>query len=76
MAAEQKTCEKCGQPMLAKGQRRKHVDDYRHARGCPNASKAEREQTERMWAEWDREEAELKQAKANLTTGVLPGASG
>lgn len=31
-----KLCPECGQPMLKKGQKRKHPDDYRHARGCPN----------------------------------------
>ena len=30
-----KLCPECGQPMLKKGQKRKHPDDYRHARGCP-----------------------------------------
>ena len=30
-----KLCKLCGQPMLKKGQRRKHKDDYRHAHGCP-----------------------------------------
>ena len=30
-----KLCKECGQPMLKKGQRRKHPDDYRHAKGCP-----------------------------------------
>lgn len=30
-----KLCPKCGQPMLKKGQKRKHPDDYRHASGCP-----------------------------------------
>jgi hypothetical protein len=30
-----KLCEACGQPMLKKGQHRKHPDDYRHAQGCP-----------------------------------------
>ncbi len=29
-----KLCPECGQPMLKKGQKRKHPDDYRHARGC------------------------------------------
>lgn len=28
-------CKECGQPMLRKGQKRKHPDDYRHAQGCP-----------------------------------------
>lgn len=28
-------CPECGQPILKKGQQRKHPDDYRHARGCP-----------------------------------------
>ncbi len=28
-------CHECGQPMLRKGQKRKHPDDYRHAQGCP-----------------------------------------
>jgi ribosomal protein L32 len=28
-------CPECGQPMLRKGQKRKHPDDYRHAQGCP-----------------------------------------
>jgi hypothetical protein len=32
-----KLCRQCGQPVLKKGQQRKHPDDYRHARGCPNA---------------------------------------
>jgi hypothetical protein len=32
-----KLCPECGQPILKKGQQRKHPDDYRHARGCPNA---------------------------------------
>lgn len=45
-----KLCDECGQSMLKKGQRRKHPDDYRHARGCPNASKAERAATEALWA--------------------------
>lgn len=31
-----KLCPECGQPILKKGQTRKHPDDYRHARGCPN----------------------------------------
>ena len=31
-----KLCPECGQPMLKKGQRRKHPDDYRHASGCSN----------------------------------------
>lgn len=31
-----KLCAGCGQPMLKKGQMRKHPDDYRHAQGCPN----------------------------------------
>lgn len=30
-----KLCKECGQPMLKKGQKRKHPDDYRHAIGCP-----------------------------------------
>lgn len=32
-----KVCKECGQPMLKKGQKRKHPDDYRHASGCPKA---------------------------------------
>jgi len=32
-----KLCPECGQPILKKGQQRKHPDDYRHAQGCPNA---------------------------------------
>ena len=32
-----KLCKECGQPMLKKGQKRKHWDDYRHASGCPAA---------------------------------------
>ena len=40
-------CKECGQPMLRKGQKRKHRDDYRHAQGCPAAPKSER----RMWRE-------------------------
>jgi hypothetical protein len=34
-----KLCPECGQPVLKKGQPRKHLDDYRHARGCPNSEK-------------------------------------
>ena len=30
-----KLCKLCGEPMLKKGQKRKHRDDYRHASGCP-----------------------------------------
>lgn len=30
-----KLCPECGQPMLKRGQSRKHPDDYRHAQGCP-----------------------------------------
>jgi hypothetical protein len=30
-----KRCKECGQPVLKKGQIRKHPDDYRHAQGCP-----------------------------------------
>lgn len=29
-----KLCKECGQPILKKGQVRKHPDEYRHARGC------------------------------------------
>jgi hypothetical protein len=49
-----KLCKGCGQPMLKKGQKRKDPHDYRHARGCPKASPAERKQTEAMWAELER----------------------
>ena len=31
-----KLCKSCGFLVLKKGQNRKHPDDYRHARGCPN----------------------------------------
>ncbi len=37
-----KLCSGCDQPMLPKGQRRKHPDDYRHATGCPLAPKPKR----------------------------------
>ena len=30
-----KLCKACGCPMLKKGQKRKHPDEYRHASGCP-----------------------------------------
>lgn len=30
-----KICPECQQPILKKGQQRKHPDDYRHAKGCP-----------------------------------------
>jgi hypothetical protein len=58
MTARQSTdqpaaCDKCGQPMLPPGKRRESPDDYRHARGCPNASPAERRRTERLWRDWD-----------------------
>jgi hypothetical protein len=36
-----KLCPECGQPVLKKGQQRKHPDDYRHARGCPNADRSD-----------------------------------
>lgn len=32
-----KLCKECGQPVLKKGQKRKHPDAYRHAQGCPYA---------------------------------------
>lgn len=35
-----KLCKLCGQPMLKKGQKRKHPDDYRHASWCPARRKA------------------------------------
>ena len=47
--ADDRKCPKCDQPMLAKGQKREHPDDYRHARGCPKASKQERRRTEEKW---------------------------
>lgn len=49
-----KRCFECGQPMLKKGQRRKHPDDYRHAQGCPHASKYE----QRRWRELNKEAGE------------------
>lgn len=30
-----KRCPECGQPVLRRGQERKHPDQYRHASGCP-----------------------------------------
>lgn len=30
-----KLCPQCGCPVLKKGQKRKHPEDYRHAQGCP-----------------------------------------
>lgn len=36
-------CHECDQPMLPKGEKRKHPSDYRHASGCPKASKSERQ---------------------------------
>lgn len=39
--AEYKLCELCDQPILNKGQKRQHPDDYRHAAGCPAASPEE-----------------------------------
>lgn len=45
------TCKSCNQPMLPPGTRRKNVHDYRHARGCPEASARERKATERLWQE-------------------------
>ena len=29
-----KLCRDCGSPVLKRGQKRKHSDDYRHASGC------------------------------------------
>jgi len=38
-----KPCKHCGQPMLGKGQKRQHPDDYRqHAIGCPYATAVRR----------------------------------
>ena len=34
-----KLCPHCGQPMLKKGQKREHPDEYRHAQGCPYSRK-------------------------------------
>lgn len=48
-----KLCKECGQPMLKAGQKRKHPDDYRHARGCSLASAAEQRATERLWAKYE-----------------------
>lgn len=56
-----RACPECGQPMLPEGQRRESPDDYRHARGCPNASPAERARTEKIWANLD---AALKDSDA------------
>ena len=47
-------CIECDQPMLPKGQRRKHLDDYRHARSCSLASSAEHKATEALWHAWER----------------------
>jgi hypothetical protein len=33
-----KLCKCCGQPMLKKGQKRRHPDAYRHAQGCRYAT--------------------------------------
>ena len=49
-----KLCRECDQPMLKKGQRRKHPNDYRHARDCPMASASERRATEKLWRELTR----------------------
>jgi hypothetical protein len=38
-AMSYKLCKECGQPMLKKGQKRKHLNDYRHAAGCPKETK-------------------------------------
>lgn len=53
MPAERR-CRDCGQPMLPRGEKRLHKDDYRHARGCPRASEMERRATEAMWAHLER----------------------
>lgn len=37
--------------MLRAGKKRKSPHDYRHARGCPRASAAERKATEKKWSE-------------------------
>lgn len=36
-----KLCKLCGCPVLKRGQKRKHKDDYRHASGCPHEDKPE-----------------------------------
>jgi predicted RNA-binding Zn-ribbon protein involved in translation (DUF1610 family) len=38
-----KLCPECGQPILKKGQQRKHPADYRHAQGCPNSDEQRKE---------------------------------
>lgn len=35
-----KLCKECGQPVLKRGQKRKHPNDYQHAIGCPNDDSA------------------------------------
>lgn len=57
-ATRYKLCKDCGQPVLRKGQVRKHPEDYRHARGCPSALQIEREQTEAMWRQFAALEAQ------------------
>lgn len=45
-----KLCKFCGCPMLKKGQKRKHPDDYRHAQWCPYARGKYYEQFKRRLA--------------------------
>jgi hypothetical protein len=59
-----KLCSECGQPMLPNGKKRAHPDDYRHARGCPRASKQEHDQTERLHAALE-EKVEVKVERAD-----------
>ena len=54
-----KRCTECGQPMLKRGQKRKHSDDYRHARGCPLVSAQERKSTEAHWAKYEGKDNEI-----------------
>ena len=44
-----KLCQQCGQPILKKGQKRKHPNDYRHAYGCPNQSPTEKRYENLLW---------------------------
>lgn len=44
-----KLCPECDAPILKKGQKRKHPDEYRHATGCPLIPKRERPHYVKLW---------------------------
>jgi hypothetical protein len=78
-----KLCKSCGQPVLKKGQKRKHPDDYRHAQGCPEQGRdteggmRETETLDKLYLEISqftsaktRQELELEKSIGNLADAL------